>query len=120
MTADYVIIGSGSAGSAMAYRLGEAGKKVVVIEQGGSDRGPFIQMPGAGWDKIDPAGIPPGVLVANCYEHERAMAEWTMMMCIALSRKLLEADRTIRMGVWRLFPAIGHPLYPELGSRTIG
>ena len=47
MTADYVIIGSGSAGSAVAFRLGEAGKKVVVIEQGGSDFGPFIQMPAA-------------------------------------------------------------------------
>ena len=47
MTADYVIIGSGSAGAAVAYRLGEAGKKVVVIEQGGSDFGPFIQMPAA-------------------------------------------------------------------------
>ncbi len=31
----------------MAYRLGEAGKKVVVIEQGGTDMGPFIQMPAA-------------------------------------------------------------------------
>ncbi|MBP9950139.1 MAG: choline dehydrogenase [Cypionkella sp.] len=47
MTADYVIIGSGSAGAAIAYRLGEAGKKVVVIEQGGTDMGPFIQMPAA-------------------------------------------------------------------------
>ncbi|MBL4926524.1 choline dehydrogenase [Fuscibacter oryzae] len=47
MTADYVIIGSGSAGSAMAYRLGQAGKRVVVIEQGGTDAGPFIQMPAA-------------------------------------------------------------------------
>jgi choline dehydrogenase len=47
MKADYVIIGSGSAGSAMAYRLGEAGKRVIVIEQGGSDAGPFIQMPAA-------------------------------------------------------------------------
>jgi choline dehydrogenase len=47
MTAEYVIIGSGSAGSAVAYRLGAAGKRVVVIEQGGSDRGPFIQMPAA-------------------------------------------------------------------------
>ena len=42
--ADYVIIGAGSAGCAMAYRLAEAGKKVVVIEHGGTDAGPFIQM----------------------------------------------------------------------------
>jgi choline dehydrogenase len=47
MIADYVIIGSGSAGSAVAYRLGEAGKTVIVIEQGGTDIGPFIQMPAA-------------------------------------------------------------------------
>ena len=47
MQADYVIIGAGSAGCAMAYRLSEAGRKVVVIEYGGSDSGPLIQMPAA-------------------------------------------------------------------------
>ena len=47
MTADYVIVGAGSAGSALAYRLGQAGASVTVIEHGGSDAGPFIQMPGA-------------------------------------------------------------------------
>ncbi|WP_103258117.1 choline dehydrogenase [Tabrizicola aquatica] len=47
MTADYVIVGAGSAGCALAYRLAEAGKRVTVIEHGGSDAGPFIQMPGA-------------------------------------------------------------------------
>ena len=47
MQADYVIVGAGSAGCAMAYRLAEAGKQVLVIEHGGSDRGPFIQMPAA-------------------------------------------------------------------------
>ncbi|MCA0274194.1 MAG: choline dehydrogenase [Proteobacteria bacterium] len=47
MQAEYVIVGAGSAGCAMAYRLAEAGKKVIVIEHGGSDAGPFIQMPGA-------------------------------------------------------------------------
>ena len=47
MAADYVIVGSGSAGSAMAYRLGQAGMKVIVIEEGGTDAGPFINMPGA-------------------------------------------------------------------------
>ena len=46
--ADYVIIGSGSAGAALAYRLGENGKNtVLVIETGGVDWGPFIQMPAA-------------------------------------------------------------------------
>ncbi len=47
MEADYVIVGAGSAGCAMAYRLSEAGKSVIVIEHGGSDAGPFINMPGA-------------------------------------------------------------------------
>ncbi|WP_027834064.1 choline dehydrogenase [Maritalea myrionectae] len=47
MHAEYVIIGAGSAGCAIAYRLAEAGKKVIVVEYGGTDAGPFIQMPGA-------------------------------------------------------------------------
>ncbi|MGB7335520.1 MAG: choline dehydrogenase [Salaquimonas sp.] len=48
METDYVIVGSGSAGSAMAYRLSESGKfSVIVIEFGGTDIGPFIQMPAA-------------------------------------------------------------------------
>lgn len=46
--ADYVIVGSGSAGSAMANRLSEDGRyQVLVLEAGGTDAGPFIQMPGA-------------------------------------------------------------------------
>jgi choline dehydrogenase len=47
MQAEYVIVGAGSAGCAMAYRLAEAGASVIVIEFGGSDVGPFIQMPAA-------------------------------------------------------------------------
>ncbi len=47
MEADFVIVGAGSAGCAMAYRLAEAGRSVLVIEHGGTDAGPFIQMPAA-------------------------------------------------------------------------
>ncbi len=44
---DYIIVGSGSAGSVMAFRLSEAGHSVLVLEYGGTDRGPLIQMPSA-------------------------------------------------------------------------
>ena len=48
MEADYVIVGSGSAGSALAARLSEDGRhSVIVIEYGGTDAGPLIQMPAA-------------------------------------------------------------------------
>ena len=47
MEADYIVIGAGSGGCAMTHRLAEAGKSVIVIEHGGWDGGPFIQMPGA-------------------------------------------------------------------------
>ncbi len=80
----------------------------------------FIQMPGAGWDKLDAEAIPEGVLVANCYEHEWGIAEYTMMMCLVLARELLPANQAIRQADWRYMFAAGHPLYPELGGQTLG
>ena len=48
MQFDYVIIGSGSVGSTLAYRLGENKKySILVLKYGGSDAGPLIQMPAA-------------------------------------------------------------------------
>jgi len=45
---DFIIVGSGSAGAVMAHRLGEDGKNsVLVLEYGGTDWGPLIQMPSA-------------------------------------------------------------------------
>ena len=48
LEADFVIVGAGSAGCALAYRLSEDGRhSVIVLEQGGTDFGPLIQMPAA-------------------------------------------------------------------------
>jgi choline dehydrogenase-like flavoprotein len=43
---DYVIVGSGSAGSVLAGRLGEdPDASILVLEAGGADRDPFIRIP---------------------------------------------------------------------------
>ncbi|HSC23124.1 MAG TPA: GMC family oxidoreductase N-terminal domain-containing protein [Casimicrobiaceae bacterium] len=49
---DYVIVGAGSAGCTLAYRLGEdPNVRVLVLEAGAWDRSPWIHVP-LGWGKI--------------------------------------------------------------------
>ncbi|HSC97578.1 MAG TPA: GMC family oxidoreductase N-terminal domain-containing protein, partial [Casimicrobiaceae bacterium] len=49
---DYVIVGAGSAGCTLAYRLGEdPDVRVLVLEAGGWDRDPWIHIP-LGWGRI--------------------------------------------------------------------
>ncbi len=45
MQHDYIVIGAGSAGCVIAARLAEAGYSVNLIEAGGADSHPWIQIP---------------------------------------------------------------------------
>jgi choline dehydrogenase len=52
MDADYIIVGSGSAGSVLANRLSQSGKhRVVVLEAGGTDRRFYVHLP-LGYGKL--------------------------------------------------------------------
>ncbi|MDQ2795733.1 MAG: FAD-dependent oxidoreductase, partial [Actinomycetota bacterium] len=46
LSADYVIVGAGSAGCALARRLADTGASVVLLEAGGSDRSRLVRKPG--------------------------------------------------------------------------
>lgn len=52
MNCDYVVIGTGSAGSAVAARLSaHSGTQVVVLEAGPMDKDKFVHIP-AGFSKL--------------------------------------------------------------------
>lgn len=48
---EYIIVGAGSAGAALAARLAGAGRRVLLLEAGGAGRHPLITIP-LGYGKV--------------------------------------------------------------------
>lgn len=71
---------------------------------------------GAGYDRVDlRAAARHGVVVtATPGANASAVAEWTVLLMLALCRPLLRADRAVRGGEWPVLRG------RELGARTVG
>lgn len=61
----------------------------------------LVHVAGAGTDRVDPAALRPGVVVANTFHHERSIAEYVVWAAIDLRRDLHRADTALRGGRWR-------------------
>ena len=80
----------------------------------------LLQAPAAGTDGIDRACLPPQALLANCFGHENAIAEYVMTALLARHVPLQAADQALRQGEWRFFAGSPGALRTELGSQTLG
>ncbi|MBG82125.1 MAG: hypothetical protein FI699_07105 [SAR202 cluster bacterium] len=78
-----------------------------------------ILIAAAGYDRIDPAAVPEGVVVANAYHHEAPIAEWVMAVAVALDHELFASEKSFRNGDWSHWPA-RHGSFRELFGRTFG
>ena len=79
----------------------------------------LAQASGAGIDGLNPDSLPPGVLLANTYHHEAAIAEYVLMAMLYLTRRPHEYDARLRQGQWQDSCIWGEtPVVRELRGQT--
>ncbi|MDA0350566.1 MAG: 2-hydroxyacid dehydrogenase [Verrucomicrobia bacterium] len=86
----------------------------------GAMAGPLklVQCAGIGFDKIDRDAVPEDCPIANVSEHDNAIAEWVLMVMLAMEREMIQADQAVRSGNWdRLFETTQWSM--ELRQRTL-
>jgi phosphoglycerate dehydrogenase-like enzyme len=80
----------------------------------------LYQAPAAGTDAINPARLPQGAALCNCFGHESAIAEYVMTALLMRHVPLADADARLRRGEWTWWAGRPGALRSELGSQTIG
>jgi phosphoglycerate dehydrogenase-like enzyme len=80
----------------------------------------LMHLPGAGFDKVDFAALPPQAMLCNCFSHEPAIAEYVIAALLLFEIPFVDADRRLRQGDWTYRAASLDHTHGELGERTIG
>ncbi len=116
-----------AAGGGMEWLLREIEEAAALVAIGlpaearsRAKRLEVLLFPGAGVLETDPGSVPEGCRVANVYEHETPVAEYTLMMMLAHATKLRERLETFRAGRWDGSGRVGGEPHEELAGRTLG
>jgi len=80
----------------------------------------LFHVPGAGYDAVDLAALPPATTVCNCFGHEQAIAEYVMSAILARHVPLQQADRDLRQGQWTYWAGAANRTHDEMSGKTIG
>jgi phosphoglycerate dehydrogenase-like enzyme len=80
----------------------------------------LLQLVGTGYDHLDLDALPEGVAVCNVFGHEQAIAEWVLAAMLALSRRLVPVDRSLREGVWEASGSWEGQPYRDFRGRVVG
>jgi phosphoglycerate dehydrogenase-like enzyme len=80
----------------------------------------LYQVPGAGYDAVDLAALPPSAVVCNCFGHEQAIAEYVMAALLQRYVPLADADRRLRQGEWTYWAGTPERAHKEMAGSTLG
>src|SRR5438094_983078 len=86
----------------------------------GAPRLKLLQAATAGVDMIDLQSLPSGITLCNVFGHEPAIAEYVVMMMLALTHRLLETVTAFRGGSWAAHQPAGGSPHGELLGKTVG
>jgi len=80
----------------------------------------LFHVPGAGYDAVDLAALPAGVVVCNCFGHEHAIAEFVFAALLQRHVPLADADTRLRKGDWTYSASLPGQVHKEMAGSTIG
>ena len=109
-------------GPHVARALAEADAAISIAWTRGTGPAPrlrLVQVPGAGYDGVDLAALPPGAQLCNCFEHEPGVSEFAILAMLEWCHRLGPADRDMRAGSWARSSRFGGPPDGELAGRTV-
>ncbi len=80
----------------------------------------LLQVPGIGWDGVDPLQVPVTASICTVGGHETAVAEYCVAQMLEWNRRLFDADRQFRRGSWARSSRFGGRPDRELAGATVG